>query len=337
MRWAVLLHLGRNMWGDLRAQKEMHFDRDLWNKAVDKCAECGVDTIILDVGEGVRYKSHPEIGIPGSWEPEEITAEVKRLRGMGIALVPKLNFSTVHDAWLGIYERMVSTPIYYQVCKDLIEEAYEMFDHPEFIHIGMDEETPRHADDKDYSYVALRLGDLWIKDCNYLIDCVKATGAKCHMWQSTFVHNEAAYDAIPNDVVVGSSHYYAHNKEKWHKISEQSEWEREYYATRFPQRYGYTIDYIEEDPVLETKMKGRKKLFEKGFPVAIVTTNIFIKDNEIDEAEHIKATYSQAEIDNLDGFVACPWRFMDPEWEDAIIEQIELLGKAKEYFYSDKK
>ena len=55
----------------------------------------------------------------------------------------------------------------------------------------------------------------------------------------------------------------------------------------------------------------------------------------MDEVEHIKETYSQKELDNLDGIVACPWRMMDPEHEDAIIEQIELLGKAKEYFYNN--
>ena len=290
--FGILVHFGENMWGDLRAQTTLQFDRDVWNNIIEKCIEEGLDTIVLDLGEGVVYPSHPEIAIPGAWTAEETKREVARLKSLGIRILPKLNFSAVHDAWLGIYERMVSTPVYYQVCKDLIEEAYEMFEHPEFIHIGMDEETPHHADDPEYSYITLRLGDLWVKDCNYIIDCVKATGAACHMWQSTFVFNEEAYDAIPNDVVVGSSHYYAHNKEKWHKISEQSEWEREYYATRFLQRNGYSIEYIEEDPVLELKMEGRKKLVEKGFPVAIVTTNIFIKDNEIDEAEHIKATYS---------------------------------------------
>ena len=174
MRWAVLLHLGRNMWGDLRAQKEMHFDRDLWNKAVDKCAECGVDTIILDVGEGVRYKSHPEIGIPGSWEPEEITAEVRRLRDMGIALVPKLNFSAAHDIWLKDYSRMLSTPIYYQVCKDLIDEVCELFDRPRFFHLGMDEETSEHQ--INLNYVVLRQYDLWWHDLYYLVDIVEKAG-----------------------------------------------------------------------------------------------------------------------------------------------------------------
>jgi iron uptake system EfeUOB component EfeO/EfeM len=95
-----------------------------------------------------------------------------------------------------------------------------------------------------------------------------------------------------------------------------------------------------------TKLKGDKlakalnEYYEKTGDAQLVfetKTNIFIKDNEMDEAEHIKATYSQAEIDNLDGFVACPWVMMDPDKEEVIIEQIELLGKAKAYFYSDEK
>ena len=34
-------------------------------------------------------------------------AEKARLAALGIDLVPKLNFSTAHDLWLGDYHRMV--------------------------------------------------------------------------------------------------------------------------------------------------------------------------------------------------------------------------------------
>ena len=105
-KWGILLHLGMNMWGDLRAQKRLSFDKEVWNHVVERCEACGINMIILDLGEGIRYNSHPEIGIEGSWSPEEMTAEVRRLREKGIQLIPKLNFATTHDAWLGIYERM---------------------------------------------------------------------------------------------------------------------------------------------------------------------------------------------------------------------------------------
>ncbi len=51
--------------------------------------------------------------------------------------MPKLNFSTCHDAWLGKYARTVSTPIYYQVCNDLIAEVCDLFDGPRLFHLGM--------------------------------------------------------------------------------------------------------------------------------------------------------------------------------------------------------
>jgi len=333
--WGILVHLGMNMWGDAKAQKELHFDMDVWNKIVDRCVEKGIDTILLDVGEGICFHSHPEIGIEGSWTPEKATAEVRRLKKLGISLVPKLNFSTVHDAWLGIYERMVSTPVYYQVCRDLIHEIYEIFDHPEYIHLGMDEETAKHADDPDYTYVALRFGDLWIHDAKYLYECVKETGAKCHMWQCTFVeYGDAVYNALPNDIVIGSSHYYSHKKENWHRISEQSEREKEYYATRFVKRHGYSIEYIEEDPVVAKKMEGRRVMMQKGYHIMIVTTNLFTKTNEIDEAEHIKEAYTKEQEALVDGFMACPWLKTVKENEAGILEQIDLLAKAKEYYLS---
>ena len=71
-------------------------------------------------------------------------AEVKRLREMGLEPIPKLNFSTCHDTWLGPYARMVSTPKYYEVAKDLIAETIELFDKPRLFHLGMDEEDERN-------------------------------------------------------------------------------------------------------------------------------------------------------------------------------------------------
>ena len=78
--------------------------------------------------------------------------EVVRLREMGLEPIPKLNFSTCHDAWLGPYARMVSTPQYYQVVKDLIAETIEMFGNPRLFHLGMDEEALVHQ--RQFEYVA---------------------------------------------------------------------------------------------------------------------------------------------------------------------------------------
>lgn len=109
---------------------------------------------------------------------------------MGFEVIPKLNFSTTHDTWLGEYALMVSTSVYYRVCKELIDEVCELFQ-PRFLHLGMDEEV--YENQKDYDYVVIRQNDLWWKDFYYLVDCVEQHG----------------YDQLP----CGSVEYFVDNLE----------------------------------------------------------------------------------------------------------------------------
>ena len=166
MIWSSLIHLGMNFWGDIerpacpfrwmetpeaaecvrttyKAADHLRFDEAFWrNLVVPSMKAGGVNMIVFDLGEGVVYPSHPELAVEGSWSPEKLRAELDRLRGMGFEMVPKLNFSASHDIWLKEYHRMISTPEYYRVCADLIRDAIEIFDHPRFVHLGLDEETP---------------------------------------------------------------------------------------------------------------------------------------------------------------------------------------------------
>jgi len=98
-----------------------------------------MNALVLDLGDGVRWDSHPEIAVENAWTPAKLREELDRARELGIEPLPKLNFSTAHDAWLGPYSRMVSTPQYYEVCRDLIDEASELFGRPRLFHLGMDE------------------------------------------------------------------------------------------------------------------------------------------------------------------------------------------------------
>lgn len=331
-KWGILIHLGMNMWGDLRAQKRLSFDKEVWNHVVERCETCGINMIILDLGEGIRYNSHPEIGIEGSLSPEEMTAEVRRLREKGIQLIPKLNFATTHDAWLGIYERMVSTPTYYQVCRDLINEVYEIFDQPEYIHIGMDEESPHHADDPGYSYVVLRRDELLFHDANYLIGCVKETGAKCIMWGGIFIHHpDTAYEKIAEDIVVADGIYYAYNKENWHKISEQSAEVREFYATRFVRRHGYTIEYIEEDPIVPAIIHTVNTCIEKKRQFMAIASNIFSKINTDEVVEYFEKACTDKRF--FEGFLTCPWVSCIKANEKSLLESVDLLADARKKYW----
>ena len=216
--WSTLVHLGNNMWneeGNLRGRGEnrsnrdaspvLRFDREIWNKYIDDLKQTGTNTIILDVGEAMLYESHPELAVQGSWTHAQMKAELERLRGMGFEVIPKLNFSSTHDAWLKEYSMMLCTPVYYQVCKDLIEEVCEVFK-PKHFHLGMDEETSEHQ--INLNYVVLRQYDLWWHDLYYLVDLVEKQNARAWVWSDYAWNHPDEYVAKMPKSVVQNVWYY---------------------------------------------------------------------------------------------------------------------------------
>ena len=128
--WAYMLKLSHHMWDDetspargwyLKPQytETNNTDIAVWDETVKYCAECGFNLILVDVGDGVRYESHPEISAPDAWDKDFLKKKLDEMRALGIEPIPKLNFSTGHDTWLKKYRRMISTDIYYAVCADL--------------------------------------------------------------------------------------------------------------------------------------------------------------------------------------------------------------------------
>ena len=105
------------------ASDKMRFDYKVYNEYLEDMKKCGVNTIVIDVGDALKYKSHPEIAVEDAFTYEEMERELDRMAEMGFELIPKLNFSTAHDVWMKEYSRMVSTKKYYEVVKDLIDEV----------------------------------------------------------------------------------------------------------------------------------------------------------------------------------------------------------------------
>ena len=111
--WAFMLYLGTNKDGKpneyLNFQWEeevvyhdtLYSDRETWNKITAFMPTCGINTILIDMGEGVKLDSHPELAVQGSWEKEDFIKEFDRLRGLGLTPLPKYNFSCMHNAWIG--------------------------------------------------------------------------------------------------------------------------------------------------------------------------------------------------------------------------------------------
>ncbi len=337
--WGILIHFGENMWGEEKASPVLRFDREVWNNVVNKCVENQLDTILLDIGEGLKYPGYPELWAEGAWEPEEMNKEVKHLKKLGISLIPKMNFSAAHDTWLKDYgKEKISTPEYYEMCNSLIKTAYEVFDSPEYIHLGLDEESPDIATPENF----YRTGKKYLEDYKYLVDCVKETGATPCFWNSPFLHDEEAYDYFDTDCVIYSEMYYTYKKEEWTKVSEQDEWVRNYYANDFKTRELYheyvakygdkPIEYVEQDPVVDRTIRKREEYAAKGYKFVAAMSNIFIKTNDRASVEY----YHNSPIEgSIAGYMACPWVRTVKEKEAALLEEIELLGAAKREFYGE--
>ncbi|MBQ3098628.1 MAG: hypothetical protein IJC66_10780, partial [Kiritimatiellae bacterium] len=75
---AVMLHMGMNMWCDWHApgepvakgrryqNDEIFFSEEMWNRAVERACKRKYNCIVMDLGEFLRYPSHPEIAAKGA-------------------------------------------------------------------------------------------------------------------------------------------------------------------------------------------------------------------------------------------------------------------------------
>lgn len=216
MIWAYLIHLSYNMWCDREvpelnakyygAKPYLRCDRGAWDELLPQMAAAGFNMVVIDLGDGVRWNSHPEIAVENAWSIADLRKELDRARRLGLEPIPKLNFSACHDAWLGPYSRCLSTETYYKVCSDLIREACEIFDKPRLFHIGMDEENL--SDQKYFNYVVIRQYDLWWNDLNFFVREVERSGARAWMWSDYYWANPKAFLDNMSHSVLQSNWYY---------------------------------------------------------------------------------------------------------------------------------
>ena len=240
--FGMLLHLGMNMWSDVpvprpegeymyndvfkptkkmldrwghiywKVQRLMgkadylRFDESCWRAVTEKMQKAEMNFVMIDLGEGVVYPSHPELAVKGSWTPDKLRSELARLRKMGLEPIPKLNFSTSHDLWLGEYGRMVSTQRYYSVVADLIADVCEMFDTPRYFHLGYDEEDYFHQ--RKQRLVVVRQGDLWWHDLIYAVKEVERRGSRAWIWSDKiWNHRDEFVKRMPRSVLQSNWYY----------------------------------------------------------------------------------------------------------------------------------
>lgn len=308
MIWAYLAHLSFNMWEEHDAPIQSHlseeyrrhlairkarpvlsFDDAVWDAMLETFRNNGINMVVLDLGDGVQYASHPEIAVEGAWTPARLQRKVARLRAMGIEPIPKLNFSTCHDTWLGPYARCVSTDRYYAVCRDLIEEVMALFDRPRFFQLGMDEETIRHQ--QFYLYATVRQHDLWWHDLYFLQEQVEKAGARAWVWSDyIWAHPDDFLRKMPKSIL-------------------QSNW---YYGSPFHRKNVYVKAYLD--------------LEEHGYDQIPTGSTWGCEENFGNTVRYCRRRVSDV---HLLGFMQSPWLPTRPEHREALLHAAELVGAAQ--------
>ena len=315
MMWGLLLHVGGNI--DKVVRDPLLLDVDVFHRVTERMAADGLNMVLIDVLESLRYPSHPEIGVKGALEPEAYAEELARLRRLGLTPLPKLNFSTAHHAWLGEYSRMVSTPEYYKVCADLIGDVAKLFGNPAYFHIGMDEESKRFV--LHYDYAVMRQGDLWWHDLDYLVKEVEKHGSRACMW---------------------CDRYWYHHDEFVKRASKNVVMCNYFYGNRFDvEAYKRIFD---KDPIGYCGITAYANLEKDGFDQLPTCSNYlspgYMKnhpgvrnvENTPWTVEHCKKTIAP---ERLKGILSAPWKRCEPGKLEDLYEASKLLGDAKRKFY----
>lgn len=290
------------------AYTELHFDEAIWREATARMAAKGLDTALIDLHEGVVYPRHPELAVKGSWTPEKLRAELKRLRGMGITPVPKLNFSTAHSAWQKEWRYMTSTPDYYRFCSEVIADVCELFDTPPLFHLGMDEEIAVGM--TTTPLMILRQGELWWHDFLFLVREVEKHGVRAWVWSDRLwaCENDMEYLRRCPKSVLQSNWYYGMNF---------SDTVTRFDVEEIRRRGGWTCHKYAPAGYLELEKAG----FEQ-----VPTGSNWSCDTNM--ASTVRFCRERVAPTRLKGFMSASWKRCLPDEREKLLASIDQLAEA---------
>ncbi len=317
--WACLLHFGTNMWykkgmevpwlGELDDEQPiwhdyLNFDYETWRKVTDFLPSCGINTLLIDMGEAVRLDSHPELAVEGSWSKADFRRELDRLRSIGLTPIPKYNFSAGHNAWLGEYAYMIGTEKHNQVCRDVIEEAIELFDNPPFFHLGLEEEDPKNQGGQPVAII--RAPNRKTADSLFLFDICRKHGVRPWIWLDykgieEFGGEEAFRANIPKDVLISNFVY-------------RMIWDH-------PDAFDRGED-----------MKCYRRLDEWGYE-QIPTVSTY--ESQLNPKLTMKVFKKYLPSDRVSGFMTASWAFTVPKRYYCLLNDAFVFGNAKKAIFGE--
>ena len=303
--WSFFMYLSNHMWDDEHTPPRGWYEKpryeecnnvniETWDETMRFLAERQYNMVLIDVGDGIKYESRPEISAPDAWDKDFLKKKLDEMRALGLEPIPKLNFSCKHHTWLKKYRYMVSTPEYYAACADVIREVCEAFT-PKHFHLGMDEET--WGIQKDYYYAVIRQHDVWWRDFYHLVACCEKANARPWIWSDyCWAHPEEFYKKMPKSVV-------------------QCNW---YYSMA-----------LDPAAITDEKRKLRLEAFEEldrqGFDQVPTGSNWSNPANMQALTEYCTNHISD---EHLMGFMQTPWCLFTEDKKDHLDQSVEKLGES---------
>jgi hypothetical protein len=204
--YGYLLHITHYdpAWCTVKA-KEKPFDLPTGLALVEALAAEGFTHLVIDLKDGVAWRSHPELRKHYTVPMSVLRKLVAAARKAGLDIVPKLNFSQSeinrHNHWMippgEIWWQHFDEETYWRRAFEIIDEAVEVCRPARYVHIGMDEDHNRSYDQYVTAIRTLRIG-------------LRKRGLRTMMWNDSaiaygpgFIHRDKAIYAearLPKDV-----------------------------------------------------------------------------------------------------------------------------------------
>lgn len=319
----ALYHLGA---GWSRLGTTMTFDENVWEDMARATFDTGMNTIFLDIHEGLHYGSHPELAVPDAWTRQRMRREIKRFKENGVTICPKLNFSTCHDSWLLQYERMVSTPEYYRVCRELIMELSDLFRDAPYFHVGLDEEDVRHA--RNQKYPIFRRGELLWHDIQFFLDCVRDCDKTPVMWSSlvNYEYEDFRKNVDPEDLIIMYYYYHGVRPEHWWRTDVNEENYNWYFVKG--DYVGQNLEYVERDDpyYIHFRKNALKSVVEDGYDAIMCVSNVY--GHPHNEEDVVEMLVNEWPADKLKGIITAPWQPTIEKYHKTNVESVYRLKKA---------
>lgn len=182
---AYLLHLTHYdpSWMRQKA-REKPFDLKTALLALDAMHAAGMNTLVIDIKDGVRYARHPELRRRYSAPMSQLRKICARARELRIDVVPKLNFSKSarnhHDEWMQPHDNRENwtqgLDAYFKVAHEVIGELVRVCRPGRYFHLGMDEDHSRSLSQ-------------YVRDTKRLATMVRMRGLKPVIWNDSCYEN----------------------------------------------------------------------------------------------------------------------------------------------------